>query len=99
LKYIGELTGSGWSVLIFPEGVRSRTGDIKPFRGGIGMIGARLDVPVVPVRIDDVDRILAPGSSFAWPSRVRVAFGAPLVLHGDDYGSLAARVESAVRSL
>ena len=67
LKYIGELTGGGWSVLIFPEGVRSKTGDIKPFRGGIGMIGARLDVPVVPVRIDDVDRILPTGSSFARP--------------------------------
>jgi hypothetical protein len=63
------------------------------------MIGARLDVPVVPVRIDDVDRILPTGSSFARPGRVRVAFGAPLVLHGDDYGSLAVRVESAVRSL
>jgi long-chain acyl-CoA synthetase len=99
LKYIGELTGAGWSILIFPEGVRSRTGDIKPFRGGIGMIGSRLDVPVVPVRIDDVDAILPTGSSFARPGKVRVAFGAPLALHGDDYAGLAARVESAVRSL
>jgi 1-acyl-sn-glycerol-3-phosphate acyltransferase len=99
LKYIGELTGGGWSVLIFPEGMRSTTGDIKPFRGGIGMIGSRLDVPVVPVRIDDVDRILPTGSSFARPGPVRVAFGAPLVLRGDDYASLAERVESAVRAL
>jgi long-chain acyl-CoA synthetase len=99
LKYIGELTGGGWSVLIFPEGLRSRTGDIKAFRGGIGMIGSRLDVPVVPVRIDDVDRILPTGSTFARPGRVRVAFGAPLALHGDDYAALAERVESAVRAL
>ena len=99
LKYIGELTGSGWSILIFPEGVRSSTRDIKPFRGGIGMIGSRLDLPVVPVRIDDVDGILPAGSSFARPGKVRVAFGAPLILHGDDYTALAARVESAVRSL
>jgi len=99
LKYIGEMTGGGWSVLIFPEGLRSSTGDIKPFRGGIGMIASRLDVPVVPVRIDDVDRILPTGSTFARPARVRVAFGAPLALHGDDYAVLAERVESAVRSL
>ena len=39
LAYVGELTGGGWSVLIFPEGKRSTTGTIKPFRGGIGMIG------------------------------------------------------------
>ena len=99
LKYIGELTGAGWSVLIFPEGQRSTTGNIKPFRGGIGMIGSRLDVPVVPVRIDDVDRVLPTGGSYARPAAVRVAFGAPLALRGDDYAALAQRVESAVRSL
>ena len=29
LRYIGEVTGDGFSVLIFPEGVRSESGDIK----------------------------------------------------------------------
>jgi long-chain acyl-CoA synthetase len=99
LQYIGELTGEGWSILIFPEGQRSSSGDIKPFRGGIGMIAARLDVPIVPVRIDDVDKLLPVGSSFVRPGRVRVAFGAPLRLHGADYASLASIVERAVREL
>ena len=99
LQYIGELTGEGWSILIFPEGMRSSTGDIKPFRGGIGMIASRLDVPIVPVRIDDVDKLLPVGSSFVRPGRVRVAFGTPLRLHGADYASLAALVEQAVRDL
>ena len=62
LQYIGELTGERWSILIFPEGLRSSTGDIKPFRGGIGMIGSRLDIPIVPVRIDDVDKLLPVGA-------------------------------------
>jgi long-chain acyl-CoA synthetase len=99
LRYIGELAGDGWSVLIFPEGERSKTGDLKPFRAGIGMIGSRLDLPVVPVRIDGVDRLLPVGASFVRPGRVRVAFGAPLQLGGDDYGALARRVEDAVRGL
>jgi 1-acyl-sn-glycerol-3-phosphate acyltransferase len=99
LSYMGEITGRGWSVLIFPEGVRSTTGDIKPFRGGIGMIGAKLDLPVIPVRLEGVDRILATGSSVARPGRVRVSFGAPLRLRGDDYAALAQRVEDAVRAL
>ncbi len=99
LKYIGELTGGGWSILIFPEGVRAETGDIKPFRGGIGMIGSRLDVPVVPVRLDGVDRVLHPTWRFPMPGRVRVAFGAPMRLRGDDYAALAQKVELAVRSL
>jgi long-chain acyl-CoA synthetase len=99
LQYIGELTGSGWSILIFPEGMRSSTGDIKPFRGGIGMIASRLDIPVVPVRIDDVDKLLPVGSTFIRPGRVRVAFGAPLRLQGSDYAMLASQVEQAVRAL
>ena len=99
LKYIGELSGMGWSILIFPEGIRSPTGQMKPFRGGIGMIGARLDVPIVPVRIDDVDALMPVGSTFVKPGRVRVAFGAPLQLRGDDYSALAAQVERAVREL
>ena len=99
LKYIGELAGDGWSVLIFPEGVRSATGDIKPFRPGVGMIASRLDLQVIPVRIDGVDRMLPTGSHFIRPARVRVAFGRPLRLHGDDYAALAAEVEAAVRAL
>jgi long-chain acyl-CoA synthetase len=99
LQYIGELTGEGWSILIFPEGERSTTGDIKPFRGGIGMIGARLDVPIIPVRIEGVEKLMPVGSSFVRPGRVRVAFGAPLRLRGEDYAALAAQVEEAVRAL
>jgi len=63
------------------------------------MIGARLDVPVIPVRLEGIDRILPTGSSFARMARVRVAFGAPLALHGDDYAALAKQVEDAVRAL
>jgi long-chain acyl-CoA synthetase len=99
LKYIGELTGEGWSILIFPEGMRSPTGQMKAFRGGIGMIGSRLDIQVMPIRIDHVDRLMPMGSSFVKPGRVRVAFGAPLRLRGDDYAALTAQVEAAVRGL
>src|SRR4030095_16528998 len=99
LQYIGERTGEGWSILIFPEGERSTTGTLKPFRGGIGMIGARLGVPIVPVRIEGVERLMPVGSKFVVPGPVRVAFGAPLRLRGDDYAALAKQVEDAVRAL
>ena len=99
LRYIGKLATGGWSVLLFPEGARAATGAIKPFRGGIGMIGARLDLPVVPIRLDGVDRILPIDARMARPGHVRVAFGAPIHLEGEDYGALAAQVEAAVRQL
>jgi long-chain acyl-CoA synthetase len=99
LRYIGEITSDGFSVLIFPEGVRSQTGEMTTFLGGIGMIGSRLDLPIVPVRIDGVHQILHVKDRMARPGRVRVAFGAPMRLRGDDYGQLAKQVEDAVRRL
>ena len=99
LRYMGELAGDGWSILIFPEGVRGATGDIKPFRGGVGMIASRLEVPVIPVRLDGLDRVLHQTWFMVRPGRVRVAFGAPLRLRGEDYAALALQVEERVRSL
>ena len=99
LRYMGDLLNGGWSILIFPEGVRAETGALRPFRGGVGMIASRLNVPVVPVRLDGVDRLLGTTQMMVRPGRVRVAFGAPLHLHGDDYSALALQVEDQVRSL
>jgi long-chain acyl-CoA synthetase len=99
LRYIGELVTAGWSVLIFPEGKRTMEGEINPFRPGIGMIGSRLDIPVVPVRIEGLDKVLHQKATMATPGPVRVAFGAPLRLAGDDYAALARKVEDAVRHL
>ena len=99
LRYIGEVVGDGFSVLIFPEGIRSETGEMVPFRGGVGMIASRLDLPVVPVRLDDVYKILHVKSKMARPGHVRVAFGKPLRLKGDDYAALARQVEEAVKNL
>ena len=99
MRYIGELLAGGISVLIFPEGRRALTGDIDTFRPGIGMIAARLGAPVVPVRLEGVNNVLRVGWTMARPGRVRVAFGAPIRLAGDDYEALARQVEAAVRAL
>jgi long-chain acyl-CoA synthetase len=99
LRYIGDLLAEGTSILIFPEGRRSETGDIDPFRPGIGMIASRLDVPVVPVRIDGLQHVLGVGAHIARPGRVRVSFGEAMRLKGEDYQALAAQVEQAVRAL
>jgi len=99
IRYMGEMIDRGWSILIFPEGDRTDTGEIYPFQPGVGMIASRLHAAVVPVRIVGLDHILH--RSAKWPSmgRVEVKFGAPILLSGDDFAALAARVEAAVRRL
>ncbi len=99
MRYLGELVADGASVLLFPEGLRTSTGEIAPFRPGIGMIASRLRVPVVPVHLEGIDRIWHQSWRMARPGRARVTFGAPLTLSGDDYRVNAQHVEDAVRAL
>jgi long-chain acyl-CoA synthetase len=99
LRYVGDLLGAGYSVLIFPEGRRTERGEIDRFRPGIGMIASRLDVSVVPVRLEGLDKVLHHTWRMAQPGPARVAFGSPLTLTGEDYEALARQVEEAVRRL
>ena len=99
LRYIGDLVSHGYSILIFPEGRRTEAGEIARFQPGVGMIAARLGVPVVPVRLDGLEHVLPRHARFPTRATARCAFGAPMSLTGNDYGALAARVEAAVRAL
>jgi len=98
MRYIGEVVADGFSVLIFPEGRRAGQ-DIGEFRPGVGMIGARLGIPVVPIRLSGLDKVMPASSLNPVRGPVHVAFGAPLTLEGQDYAALARRVEEAVRRL
>jgi long-chain acyl-CoA synthetase len=99
LRYMGELVGEGISILIFPEGRRSYTDEIYRFQPGVGMIASRLGVPVVPLRVRGLERVL-PGDA-RWPTigPATCTFGAPISLTGNDYGALADRVRDAVIAL
>jgi long-chain acyl-CoA synthetase len=99
LRYIGELISQGYSILIYPEGRRTQQGEIGRFLPGTAMIAARLGVPVVPVRLEGLDRILHQSWKFPKRGRARVTFGAPMSLKGNDYTEMAGRVEAAVKGL
>ncbi len=99
LRYIGELVDEGNSILIFPEGERTDKGEIREFQPGIGMIAHMLKIPVVPVYLEGVYRVLHRSWRFPRPGYVRVVFGPPLHLECKDYLSLARDVERAVNQL
>lgn len=99
LRYVGELVEEGWCPLIFPEGRHSRDETIGRFQAGVAMMASRLKVPVVPIRLRGVNRVLHPDWRMARPGFVRMTIGEPMVLEGDDYAALARRVEERIRAM
>ena len=69
------------SLIWFPEGHRSPTGELQPFKPGIGMLLDRFPVPVVPVFIDGTHEAMPPGRAWVQPKKVTVVFGKPLDPH------------------
>jgi 1-acyl-sn-glycerol-3-phosphate acyltransferase len=63
------------------------------------MIASRLGVPVVPVRLEGLDRILHHTWKFPVRGTARVTFGPPMRLDGHDYPALARELEDAVTRL
>jgi long-chain acyl-CoA synthetase len=99
IHYMGELAEEGWSILIFPEGDRTHNGEIRPFQPGVGMIASHLHLPVVPIRIEGLDRVLNRNAKFPRMGRVEVRIGPPLDLRGENFADQARIVEEAVRNL
>jgi long-chain acyl-CoA synthetase len=82
-SFAGDLIGRGWSVLIFPEGARTKNGKMNPFRAGIGLLATQLQVPVVPMRMDGIFERGAAGKHWARPGQIKVTLGPP-VRYGSD---------------
>jgi long-chain acyl-CoA synthetase len=99
LRYMGELVEEGWCILIFPEGERTLTGAIGTFFPGVGMIASHMRVPVIPIRLIGLDRVLHRGSARFHRGPAEVRIGAPMLLKGDSYTELARQVEDTVRAL
>ncbi len=79
MRTVLRMLGEGKAVLMFPEGTRSDDGKLQEARAGIGMIAARANVPIVPMRIYGTDRALPRGASFPRPARVEIKFGEPFL--------------------
>jgi long-chain acyl-CoA synthetase len=76
--YAGESVDRGYSVLVYPEGVRTPDGKPCAFRSGIGMLAARLNIPVVPMRIDGLYEMKMAGRKIARPGELTVVIGKPM---------------------
>ena len=100
LENLGSIMDRGWSVLIYPEGVLTVGGPMKPFMQGAGLVAVEGRVPVVPMRLD----VAKFGSPSRLPllrrGRVEIRFGPPLTFPpGTDYQQATSTIEEAVKAL
>lgn len=100
LEHCCQLLDKGWSILIYPEGTRSETGYMKPFRSGAGFMAVELDVPVVPINIQGTHEILPKNKVVPRRGHVRVCIGKALYFPRETRYAEATKVlEEAVEIL
>ena len=90
--------------IIFPEGGRTRTGSMKPFKHGVGMMVAESNVPVVPCGLSGTLEALPPGRNVPRPLRINLIIGEPLnyaatTNNREGWSQIARSLESSVRNL
>jgi long-chain acyl-CoA synthetase len=89
----------GKKVIIFPEGTRSKTGELGQFKKTFAILSTELNVPIVPVAIDGAHRALPIGSKFPRPwAKVRVKFLTPVYPEGRTPESLAEDVQRSIQT-
>jgi 1-acyl-sn-glycerol-3-phosphate acyltransferase len=91
-SHLDKLLDQGWSVLLYPEGTRSRDGVPGQLRRGAAVLAAAHHLTIVPIRVTGTAEAMPPGR--LWPRRLRskpvprrhrieVSFGEPITATGD----------------
>lgn len=99
---MAEALDEGASLILFPEGTRNETTQaLLPFKAGLYHLGkSRPGVEMVPVWIDNLNRVMPKGELVPIPLICTVTFGAPLhIAVQENKAEFIARAEAALRAL
>lgn len=92
----------GVSTVVFPEGTRSRTGELLPFKNAPFGLAIAAQVPLVPVYVHDTFRILPKGAWRLRPTPIRIMVGEPIPTTGltlQDRDTLRQRAHDAIAAM
>lgn len=92
----------GASFMVFPEGTRSRSGKLLPFKKGGFLMAIKGQAQVVPVAIQGASAAMRKGSPVIWPVTVSVRIGAPIDTTGltmGDRNHLSVRARESMEEL
>jgi 1-acyl-sn-glycerol-3-phosphate acyltransferase len=85
VERMAEAMGARDSLILFPEGTRSTNGDIGPFKSGLYHLSRlRPDAELIPVHVENLNRILPKGEMLPVPMLSRVVFGPSVRPAADD---------------
>ena len=91
---------SGRSIAIFPEGTRTRDGEIRDFKGGSMKIPLRTSAPVVPVTICGTFNVMPKNTFGVQPRPIHLHFGEQIATEGVErsgFKEFVKRVENKIR--
>ena len=98
-KYAGKLIDKGYSILIFPEGERTTTGELLKFKEGVGMLALEMKVPIIPIKLENVINVLPRWKKFPRFARTKIKIGKPLNLKNVSYIEATNIIKNAVKNL
>jgi 1-acyl-sn-glycerol-3-phosphate acyltransferase len=87
-EFLGRTQGN---LILYPEGTRSRDGEIQPFKKGAGLFAVDPGVPVVPAHIEGAHNILEKGRFMPRPRPITVHFGEPIRFESNQFDPLRRR--------
>jgi 1-acyl-sn-glycerol-3-phosphate acyltransferase len=96
-----EALRAGKSLLVFPEGTRSRDGRLLPFKRGVFVMAIKAQVPIVPISVSGSGKIMQKGKFALRPGLVRITVHEAIPTAGqglDDRGQVMERVRQAILS-
>ena len=71
----------GTSVIFFPEGTRSKTSTLLPFKKGAFRLAYELDLPLLPVTINGTNKVWPTGTLNLFPGKVEIIIHPPIDIH------------------